>query len=67
VERPPFQIAAAEEVAKYDKSVWFEQITQYDFESFKDPETRRRFELLSVLGKAALPEERFSVVRNRFA
>ena len=60
-----FQIEAAEAVAKYDKQVWFDYITQYDYESFKDPETKRRFQLLSVLGKAALPEDRFSVVRFR--
>jgi hypothetical protein len=52
-------------LAKYDKKTWFEQVTQYDYESFKDPETKRRFQLLAILGKAALPEDRFSVVSKQ--
>ena len=57
------QNEASEISAKYEQKAWKEHISKYDYNTFKDPELRRRFQMLSILGSAALNESRLAHVR----
>ncbi|CAG0883552.1 unnamed protein product, partial [Darwinula stevensoni] len=43
----------------YRKEAW-KNVTSFDWEEFRDPELKRLFKLLSILGTAALPDEKYT-------
>ncbi|CAG0883553.1 unnamed protein product [Darwinula stevensoni] len=45
--------------AHYRKEAW-KNVTSFDWEEFHDPELKRLFKLLSILGTAALPDDKFT-------
>lgn len=47
--------------ARFQKEVW-NNVTRFDWQKFQDPDLRRRFRLLSVLGPSALPEDKLTEV-----
>jgi peptidyl-dipeptidase A len=49
------------EYAKFQKDVWA-TATTFKWKTFRDPSIRRQFKVLSVLGRAALPEEKLKEV-----
>lgn len=44
------------EAAQYFKSAW-KKVNEYPWSDIKDPNVRRQFKKLSVLGRSALPED----------
>ncbi|KAB0790846.1 hypothetical protein PPYR_14878 [Photinus pyralis] len=52
------QLDVSKESAKETKEDWLETI-KFNWRSFGDYDLRRQFEKLSILGKSALPEEKF--------
>ncbi|XP_037079985.1 angiotensin-converting enzyme-like isoform X2 [Pollicipes pollicipes] len=50
-------LAARLEYARFDKQRWTE-VKKYDWSKIKDESIRRQFKILSMLGTAALPEEK---------
>lgn len=59
-------VEATLETQKLDKEVW-QNITKYRWTKFEDPETRRIFEKLSVLGTAILSDEKKTELVNVIA
>lgn len=55
------QLKVAADTARFMKQTWTETI-KYPWQTFKDPDVRRQFKKLSVLGAAALPKEKFERV-----
>ena len=55
-----FQVEALEKLQEYDKQVWFEHVTQYDYNEFNDTSLKRRFENMALLGIAAMDETNLS-------
>ena len=55
-----FQVKALETLQEYDKQVWFEHVTQYDYNEFNDTSLKRRFENMALLGIAAMDETNLS-------
>jgi hypothetical protein len=49
------------EYGKLLKTMWKETI-KYPWTTYKNPDIKRQFKLLSVLGTAALPEDKFKKV-----
>jgi len=49
------------EYAKFQKDVW-QIATSFAWKTFRDPGIRRQFKVLSVLGRAALPEDNLKEV-----
>jgi hypothetical protein len=47
---------------RYDKDVWFDYVTQYDYDQFQDEALKRRFKNMAVLGVAALEPDQLSQV-----
>lgn len=54
------------EYAKFQKDVWH-KATSYTWKTFRDPSIRRQFRVLSVLGRAALPEDKLREVQQLLA
>ncbi|KAK5649892.1 hypothetical protein RI129_000921 [Pyrocoelia pectoralis] len=52
------QLQVSKEAAKEAKEDWLETI-KFNWKSFSDYDLRRQFEKLSILGRSALPEEKF--------
>ncbi|KAL1500872.1 hypothetical protein ABEB36_006297 [Hypothenemus hampei] len=53
------QLEVSAEVAKNQKEAW-QRVIQFDWQRFSDYSLRRQFQKYSVLGVAALPEDKFS-------
>lgn len=53
----------AAETARFQKEAWQETI-KYPWTTYSDPDIRRQFKKLSVLGTAALPEDKHEKVRQ---
>lgn len=51
------------EFGKFAKAQWLETI-RFPWRTFKDPDIKRQFKKLSVLGTAALPEDKYEKVRS---
>ena len=49
---------------EYDKQVWFDHVTQYNYDQFKNPSLKRRFENMALLGIAAMDEVSLSEFNN---
>ncbi|KAI9554639.1 hypothetical protein GHT06_019912 [Daphnia sinensis] len=49
--------------ARFEKEAW-KNITSFNWEPFTDPDLKRKFRLLSVLGPSALPEEKLTQYRK---
>ena len=49
---------ALEKLLKYDKEIWHDFVTEYNYEEFSDELLRRRILNMAVLGVAALPDEK---------
>lgn len=47
--------------ARFEKEAW-KNITSFNWEPFTDPDLKRKFRLISVLGPSALPEEKLTQV-----
>lgn len=56
-----FQLETQLEYAKFQKDVWA-TATTFKWKTFRDPSIRRQFKVLSVLGRAALSEEKLKEV-----
>lgn len=56
-----FQLETQLEYAKFQKDVWA-TATTFKWKTFRDPSIRRQFKVLSVLGRAALPEDKLKEV-----
>ena len=54
---------ASEASSKYAQQAWKDHISKYNYSEFNDPELRRRFQMISVLGTSALNESRLAEVR----
>lgn len=54
------------EYAKFQKDVW-QKATSYAWKTFRDPSVRRQFKVLSVLGRAALPEDKLKEIQQLLA
>ncbi|XP_068081590.1 angiotensin-converting enzyme isoform X1 [Anabrus simplex] len=52
------KLAVSAEVAKFQKQQWQETI-KFPWTTYKDPDIRRQFKKYSVLGTAALPDDKF--------
>ena len=50
-------IAANKKFAEFNKESWRKHIQKYNYNNFKSPQLKRRFQVLSKLGTAALDEE----------
>lgn len=61
-----FQLETQLEYAKFQKDVW-QKATSYAWKTFRDPSVRRQFKVLSVLGRAALPEDNLKEVSTTVA
>ena len=48
--------------ARFEKEAW-KNITNFNWKSFTDFDLKRQFQLLSVLGPSALPEDKFTQVK----
>lgn len=48
--------------ARFEKEAW-KNITNFNWEPFTDPDLKRKFKLLSVLGPSALPEDKLTQVK----
>ena len=59
-----FQVEALERLQEYDKQVWFEHVTQYNYDQFNDASLKRRFENMALLGIAAMDETSLSDFNN---
>ena len=59
-----FQVEALERLQEYDKQVWFEHVTQYNYDQFNDASLKRRFENMALLGIAAMDETSLSEFNN---
>ena len=55
---------ALEVLQAYDKKVWFDHVTQYDYEHFNNVSLKRRLENMALLGIAAMDEESLSEFNN---
>lgn len=55
------QFATNLEFGKFLKGMWKETV-KYPWTTYKDPDIHRQFKLLSVLGTAALPEDKMKKV-----
>ncbi|XP_050313068.1 angiotensin-converting enzyme-like [Anthonomus grandis grandis] len=53
------QLAVGAEVAKNEKEAW-QRVTQFNWQRFSNYGLKRQFKKYSVLGTAALPEEKFT-------
>ncbi|XP_065573992.1 angiotensin-converting enzyme-like [Artemia franciscana] len=53
------------EYAKFQKEVW-KLATSFAWKNFRDSSIRRQFKVLSVLGRAALEDDKLSEVRFHF-
>ncbi|XP_066138064.1 angiotensin-converting enzyme-like isoform X2 [Euwallacea fornicatus] len=51
------QLAVAVEVAKNEKEAW-QRVTQFNWQGFSDYSLKRQFQKYSILGVAALPEDK---------
>ena len=49
--------------ARFSKEAW-KNITSFNWQSFQDPDLKRKFKLSSVLGSSILPEEKFAEVKK---
>ena len=58
-----FQLETQLEYAKFQKDVW-STATTFKWKTFRDPSIRRQFKVLSVLGRAALSEDKLKEVYN---
>lgn len=58
------QLAVSGEFAKFSKGQWLETV-KFQWRTFKDPNLKRQFKQLSVLGTAALPEDKYEKVRSK--
>ncbi|CAG0895205.1 unnamed protein product [Darwinula stevensoni] len=47
--------------ARYAKEAW-KNVTSFQWKKFRDPELKRLFKSLSILGTAALPDDKFTRV-----
>lgn len=56
------QLAISGEFAKFSKAQWLETV-RFPWRTFKDENVKRQFKQLSVLGTAALPEDKYEKVR----
>lgn len=55
------QLETQLDYAKFQKEVWTNAVT-YKWKTFRDPSIRRQFKVLSVLGRAALPDDKLKEV-----
>ena len=55
---------ASKKFAEYRKESWEKHVIKYDYKRFKSPTLKRRFELLSILGVAALDEQHITELIN---
>jgi hypothetical protein len=51
--------------ARFEKEAW-KNITSFNWKPFTDPDLKRKFKLLSVLGPSALPEGKLTQVKLAF-
>ncbi|KAE8738260.1 hypothetical protein FOCC_FOCC016266 [Frankliniella occidentalis] len=52
------KLKVAADTARFQKEAWKETV-KYPWTTYKDPNVRRQFKKLSVLGAAALPEDKY--------
>ncbi|CAG9818311.1 unnamed protein product [Phaedon cochleariae] len=57
------QLTVAAEAAKDEKETW-QRVVQYDWRRFSDYNIRRQFQLYSVLGQSALPEDKLTKLQK---
>lgn len=57
-------IAANKKFAEFNKDSWKNHIQKYNYNSFKSPQLKRRFQVLSKLGTAALDEDQLAELIN---
>ncbi len=50
--------------ARFEKEAWKNITGSFNWEPFTDPDLKRKFKLLSVLGPSALPEDKLTQVNN---
>ena len=55
-------VEALEKLQAYDKEVWSDYVNKYNFSEFTDPNLRRRFQNMALLGIAAMETESLSQV-----